>query len=492
MTHSAKQASSYAPRWQATLLFGALLVAAGVLTGNAVTYGPLGAAVILALLGGGAIALGTFSAPWIGVSTLVFVTYIRLSDVLIHYHNLPSIAKPLVALLLGVAVLRWVLHGEEPRGWGLPLALIGSYALVILLSLFFAANFGTALDAVGDFVKDGVIAVLVVMLFQHRDDLPRVIWALLFAGILMGSLSVYQYVRGDFGNDFGGFAQAPVLNIVGEHDKPRIAGPIGDPNFYAHILVALFPLALNRLFAERRLLGRILALWAAVVIVLSVVFTFSRGGFLALAVVVAALAVHHKFSPTKVLAVFILAAVLFPFLPGEYTARLSTLTDFLPGRGDVRNEVSFRGRASEWIVAGLMFLDHPLLGVGVRNYPEHYLDYSSRLGLDPRRENREPHSFYLEIAAESGLAGILVFAAIFVSLYRAVRTARQRFEEAGAQEEAEMTVAFGLALLGYLTAALFIHAAFPRYFWLLTGIGLALPQAAQSLRSTNRPYARFP
>ncbi len=482
MTHPAKQVSSYASRWQAALLFGALAVAAGGVTGNAVTRGPLGAAAIVALLGGGVIALGTFSTPWIGLSTLAFITYIRLSDVLIHYHNLPSVAKPLVVLLLGMVALRWVLHGEEPRGWSLPLALIGSYALVILLSLFFAANFSTALGAVSDFVKDGIITVLVVMLFQRHEDIPKVIWALLFAGILMGSLSVYQYVSGDFDNNFGGFAQAPVLNIVGVHDEPRIAGPIGDPNFYAQILVALFPLALNRLFAERRLLWRILALWAAVVIALSLVFTFSRGGFLALAVVLAALSIHHKFSPTKVLAVLILAAVLLPFLPGDYTARLSTLTDFIPGRGDVRNEVSFRGRASEWMVAALMFRDYPLLGVGIRNYPEHYLDYSSRLGLDPRRENREPHSFYLEIAAESGLAGILVFTAIFAFLYRAIRTARQRFEEAGAEDEAEMVVAFGLALLGYLTAALFVHAAYPRYFWLLVGIGLALPQAAQSLQ----------
>ncbi len=482
MAYSAKRASSCAPRWQAASLFGALAIAAGVLTGKAVTYGALGAAAIIALLGGGAITLGTFSTPWIGLSTLAFVTYIRLSDVLVHYHHLPSVAKPLVALLLGVVALRWVLHGEEPRGWSLPLALIGTYALVILLSLFFVSNFNTALGAVSDFVKDGIITVLVVMLFQRREDLRKVIWALLFAGILMGSLSVYQYVRGDFDNDFGGFAQAPVLNIVGKRDEPRIAGPIGDPNFYAQVLVALFPLALNRLFAERRFLWRVLALWATVVTALSLIFTFSRGGFLALAVVLAALSIYHKFSLTKILAVLILAAVLLPFLPGDYTARLSTLTDFLPGRGDVRNEVSFRGRASEWVVAALMFRDHPLLGVGIRNYPEHYLDYSSRLGLDPRRENREPHSFYLEIAAESGLAGIFVFTAIFAFLYRAVRTARQRFEEAGAGEEADMVVAFGLALLGYLTAALFIHAAFPRYFWLLVGIGLALPQAAQSLR----------
>ncbi len=466
--------------WKSVLLFGLLAVVAGLLTGEAVSFGMLGVLGIVALVGGGVMAFGTFSTPWVGLTALVFITYIRLSDILIHYHHLPSVAKPLVALLLGLVLLRWMLRGEEPRGWALPLMLIGAYTLIILLSLFFAANFSVAVEAASDFVKDGIITVLVVMLFQRGEDFRKVVWALLFAGIFLGSLSVYQYLSRDFGNDFGGFAQAPVLNIVGEENKPRIAGPIGDPNFYAQILVALVPLALNRLFAEKRPLWRLLALWALTVSALGVIFTFSRGGFLALMVVLLALAAYHKFSPYKILAVLVLMVVLLPFLPGDYTARLSTLTDFLPGGGDVRNEVSFRGRTSEWIVAGLMFLDHPLLGVGIRNYPEYYLEYSSRLGLDPRRENREPHSFYLEIAAESGLAGILVFAAIFASLYRGIRTARRRFEQAGARQAADMTAAFAIALLGYLSAALFIHNAYPRYFWLLVGIGLALPQVAAS------------
>jgi hypothetical protein len=42
----------------------------------------------------------------------------------------------------------------------------------------------------------------------------------------------------------------------------------------------------------------------------------------------------------------------------------------------------------------------------------------------------------------------------------------------------------GLAVgfVGYLTAALFIHAAFPRYFYLLIGIILSLPAIAEQVR----------
>ncbi|GAB4535851.1 MAG: hypothetical protein Fur0018_26340 [Anaerolineales bacterium] len=463
------------------VVFIVLASGAGLVIGVAASQGTLGAVVIAVLLAGGALALSAFSSPVLGLLALIVITYLRLSDILVHYHHLPSIAKPLVALLLGLVIMRWALYREEPVGWPLPLALISAYAIVILLSLFFAANFNTAIGAVSDFIKDGIITVLVVMLFQKPEDFRKATWALLFVGIYLGTLSVYQYLTGDFGNVYGGFAQAPVLNIVGESNQARIAGPIGDPNFYAQIMVTLVPLALNRLFTERRILWRLLALWATVVITLTVFFTFSRGGFLALVVSLLALAWYYRPSLPQIAVFALLGLALLPFLPAEYTARLSTLTNFLPGQGDVRNEVSFRGRTSEWIVAGLMFADHPLFGVGIRNYPEHYLDYSSRLGLDPRRENREPHSFYLEIAAESGLAGLLVFTVIFGYLYRSIKTARQTFEKASAADEVALTVAFGAAMLAYLSAATFIHGAYPRYFWLLLGIGLALPQAAQAL-----------
>jgi hypothetical protein len=43
------------------------------------------------------------------------------------------------------------------------------------------------------------------------------------------------------------------------------------------------------------------------------------------------------------------------------------------------------------------------------------------------------------------------------------------------EEYANMATGFGIAFVGYLLAALFVHAAYPRYFYLLIGIAFALP-----------------
>ena len=81
----------------------------------------------------------------------------------------------------------------------------------------------------------------------------------------------------------------------------------------------------------------------------------------------------------------------------------------------MRTEVSFRGRMSEYAVGFRMFRDNPVLGIGYDNYAANYLDYSMRIGLDPRRTERSAHSLYLEVLAEQGLLGLLLFG--FVPLF---------------------------------------------------------------------------
>ena len=127
-----------------------------------------------------------------------------------------------------------------------------------------------------------------------------------------------------------------------------------------------------------------------------------------------------------------------------------------------------------------MFLDHPLLGVGMQNYPNYYQQYSRRLGMDPRTENREPHSLYLEIASETGLAGLLTFGAILWAIFSRLRNAFLTLKRKNDQHNAEATAALMVAMIGYLTAAIFIHGAFPRFFYLLAGISMASLQVAQA------------
>lgn len=181
--------------------------------------------------------------------------------------------------------------------------------------------------------------------------------------------------------------------------------------------------------------------------------------------------------PSRILLSMGVLVVLLQFLPANYTDRLATTLDLLPGsKTDARNETSFRGRTSEVLVAWHIFTDHPILGVGLNNYKYYYQDYAQPLGWDNRREERSAHNLYLEIAAETGLIGLAAFTAILINAGLSMRFAYRTLLQTGHYSEASMVAALVIGLVGYLLASFFLHGAYPRYFWLLMGIALGLPQ----------------
>ena len=73
---------------------------------------------------------------------------------------------------------------------------------------------------------------------------------------------------------------------------------------------------------------------------------------------------------------------------------------------------STQGRLTEMISAGLVFADHPALGVGPGMFKYHFLKYANATGRQVHTEARAAHNLYLQIAAECGIVGIVSFFAI--------------------------------------------------------------------------------
>jgi putative inorganic carbon (HCO3(-)) transporter len=417
----------------------------------------------------------------LGLLSLIFITFTRFSDILVNEHGLPSIAKPFILLLaVGIAV-RWIFYSRPPRGWGTAFLLIGAYGMVAFLSLTYARDYTRSYDAVSDFLKDGAIAIMIVMILQNDKIFRNVAWTMVATGAFLGTISVYQYITGSYSNNFWGFGQAAMSNIAGSTESYRIAGPFYDPNAYAQLMVVFVPLALDRFMSARNNASRIVAVWAVVVASLTVVVTFSRGGFLSLAVALGIYAIWKGLSIRNWMLILTLVLIIFSFMPAQYTERLVTLGSFLPGNKSSQQDISFVGRMSENIIGMRMFFDHPFLGVGIKNYPVYYIDYSRGLGLDQRRTERSPHSLYLEVAAEQGLLGIMVFGALLYGALHGLVFAKRVFHQLYAYEMENMAMSFLIGFIGYLTSAIFLHGAYPRPFWVLIGLSFAFSAHAKNL-----------
>ncbi len=464
------------------LIFGFAILS--LLIGAAVAY-LVGSTGLLSILITSIIVLIIIAVlyPGLALFGLLFVVYINLSDVLINYHGLPSIAKPLVAIVFGIILIRAAVFKDRFRGWQSFVFLAVVYGLIGVIPMLIATNYSAVFLSLQDYLKDVFIGLEIILLIRTPKSLRQTVWILLIAGLLMGALTFYQQITGTFDNPYWGFG----ANKTDTTSGLRLAGPIGDPNTYAQIMAVLLPLALERVWNEKRTLPRFLALVALFLCGFTVIFTYSRGGFLAVIFSLAFMAIRRPPRPALAIGMLGILIFIFQLLPESYLTRVSTLFDFLPNsQTSILQDFSFRGRSSENLVGEMMFLDHPVIGVGAGNFNAHYQDYSRRLGLDPRRDPRSAHSLYLEVASERGVLGLTVFFAIIGSAYWSLRQAEKRYLRLGMKDFADLTVAISAGLTAYLAAALFLHDLFIRYFWVLIGIAWAAASIAKQVHRSSK------
>lgn len=463
-------------RGNAVLVVGGVGLAVGISV--AVMETPIG--LILSFVGLVVLVFMFVRIEW-ALFALIFITYTNFSDIAIVFHGAPSVAKLSFALVIALVLLRWVLMGERPGGTLDSAIFVFALVLIMAFPMVNAINPTRATDNLLNNIKNAVLVVTITLVAVRGSTLRGVVWTLLVAGLFLSGISAVQYVTGDFYSKFGGFGRASIEQIVGGIDSWRLSGPLDDANYYGQLLVVLVPLALDRLYHERRLSLRIVAALALALCLGAILLTYSRGTLLALGGIGLAYVIALRRRPGLVAAVVALAIAVVALSPAKYLERAHEIIAAATGQGGAlrSKDPAIRGRSGEMLVAWEMFLDHPLLGVGPANYTANFQQYNLRLHLQPRNEDRDPHDLYLQIAAERGILGLAAFAVLVGWLATSVIRARALFGKADLRDFAGIAGAIGIAWIGFAITEIFLDERYNRYFWLFVGITLALPQVAE-------------
>jgi O-antigen ligase len=290
------------------------------------------------------------------------------------------------------------------------------------------------------------------------------------AGGYIGFRAVFDYARG--------------INII-EHD--RVQGAVGgifkNPNDLALNMVALLPLAVFVILRPTQPARRLIGAICAVFMLGAIVASHSRSGTLGLVAMIGVIALFAiRRRPGFVLGGALAAVLALPMLPASYWQRLSSITD------ESKDDTGSReARATLLRESFQAFVENPVTGVGAGQFK----NWNPTGREQPWRES---HDVLLQVAAELGVPGLLVFSYLIVRaglgvretrrLLRRGRRARRGGQSTGAAPAVRLTpaeetffdahsAAMAASLAGWFVCALFASVAYNWTFYYLLALAAA-------------------
>jgi putative inorganic carbon (HCO3(-)) transporter len=497
--------SGHAERWGAerrrpSSAFVVLLIAIALSAG----VGAIGGNnPVLGIAAVGAVLLGVSMAirPDVAAFVVVGILYSNAAVIAVQFHGVPAFATIAVPVLLVGPVGYELIVRRRPVVMTSAFPLIVIFFLVQILGTLFSNDVPTAFTELTTFVVEGIgLYFLIINSIRSVDTLRWVVWVLLAVGTFLGVLSLYQDATKTYGDNYGGFAQLSLAVIdtgtgtSAAVSQPRLAGPIGEKNRYAQIMLMLVPMGLFWAFSARRRLPRLLAIGATAAASFGVALTFSRGAAVGFALVAFIMFALGYIKPIQIFLVGLAAALLLVAVP-TYGSRVGSLVDLTSALGSGTSGATADGavlsRATEGIAALLAFADHPIIGVGPGLFPEYYPLYAGDVGIRVLNEDRQAHDLYLHIAAENGLLGLIAFMGILGLTLRDLIRVRRRWLVTR-PDMAAMATGLMLAVVTYMTTGLFLHLSYARYFWLVLAIAGAAAEIGKRLPEPEPAIAAAP
>ena len=323
------------------------------------------------------------------------------------------------------------LDRESPH---IPLYLVAAMLALVCtmaLSMTTALNISSSLKEISKWLEFLVVALLGAQYLRTRRQIWTIIVLICLAGI---SQAFYGYIQAFFNIGPQAFIRDASLRVYGTFDQP---------NPYAGYINIPLSIALALTLLGRGRLTRILAGLTAILLGIAEYLSQSRGGEMAIAAALVFIVLAGMPRILTLMRVLIIALLgffeallagwipLHIFNPVLHFLGLVQISLSQPSSQDY----STAERLAHWIAGLHMFLDHPILGVGIGNYADAYPQYFITIFVDPLGH---AHNYYINIAAETGIIGLtaylLFLLAVFVAGATALGHINNKYEQAKVQE----------------------------------------------------------
>jgi probable O-glycosylation ligase (exosortase A-associated) len=394
----------------------------------------------------GIILLFILKNPYVGVILFFFLEYLR------PYDLIPGLMKLRIAMLtLLVSLVAFiVLKARTDRSlrWDRFNWMYAGFLGVIAVTVFTSANNFLAYNTFYSMAINFLVFILATDLITGTSRLKKLLWLLLI-------IHAYHSANG-------------ILNMVtGAHVSKGMrtsgfvtSGFLKDENDFALAMNTFIPFAFFMMFSAVSRFKKFLASGILVALLLGVVSSMSRGGWIGLMAVALFLIWRSKNRGRSFAIVAILLVVAAAFAPAQYWDEISSISP-TADTGEARIQY--------WQAAVRMFIDHPLVGVGGGNggvWMPTYIRVSDR---DPNTQwGATFHGTLPQVLAELGGLGMILYLGMLITTVKRLNRVRKVSQETeDGKFLAYMANSTLVGLIGYFVSAIFLSTAFYPQLWTL-------------------------
>jgi O-antigen ligase len=328
------------------------------------------------------------------------------------------------------------------------LAVVLAAVLSIPTSYWPGGSVTTFVDLFG---KSLVIFFVIANVIRTEARAKLLIESMLAWGTIAAIVTIKNYASGNL--------ELQGIRVAG-YDSPLAHNP-NDLALTLNILLGL-AIGLHGTLHTRR--SRFLLFAVMGVMAAGVVASFSRSGFITLAVLLAFWAVR-SIRQRGVRVLFLLAPIVlvaWMLLPSDYSERLSTIGDM---QADTTGSSEERWETMKFAMH--LIAEYPAFGVGLGN--------NVHVSVDRKGPVMDAHNAYLKLGAELGVLGMIAYVGLIVSAISCAALAHRRLRR-HSETRALACLARGvqLALIAFAVGAFFSPVPYHFYFFYPAGLAVAL------------------
>jgi probable O-glycosylation ligase (exosortase A-associated) len=317
-------------------------------------------------------------------------------------------------LFTGVAMVGYVAMKTKPK---VQFGALGGLVLLFfvwttLSSTMTSGLAGPTWELWGRFVKVILLFIFVILIFEKKLHFDFFLWCLVLSIGFYAGLEALKYLASGGGHMIQGF-DGHVL---------------GDRNELALAFVLILPICtyLLKEYGAKSQILRYGLLGLMCLIVVAVVGTQSRGGFVALIGLAGYLFVKSDHKVLLGAGTAVLVIVMMNFVSGEWMARMDSI-------GEAGEDASFMGRVIAWKLSFIMAMQHPFFGGGFKtlensavwfNLSQDFFSYPFFYTGDAvpnPNKARAAHSVYFQVLGDHGFAGLGIYLAMLASAFNNAR-----------------------------------------------------------------------